>query len=145
MKKTMLWSIAFIALTTTTLYAQDKTDSSAHTVQLVTVDKDVKLEVLDWGGSGRSLVFLAGGGDDAHVFDKFAPKFTANYHVYGITRRGYGVSSKPSPTIANYAADRLGDDVLAVIDSLKLNRPILVGHSIAGEELSSVGSRTRKR
>jgi non-heme chloroperoxidase len=31
--------------------------------------------------------------------------------------------------------------VLAVLDSLKLNRPTLVGHSIAGEELSSVGSR----
>jgi pimeloyl-ACP methyl ester carboxylesterase len=31
--------------------------------------------------------------------------------------------------------------VLAVVDSLKLNRPVLVGHSIGGEELSSVGSR----
>jgi pimeloyl-ACP methyl ester carboxylesterase len=31
--------------------------------------------------------------------------------------------------------------VLAVVDSLKLIRPILAGHSIAGEELSSVGSR----
>jgi pimeloyl-ACP methyl ester carboxylesterase len=41
----------------------------------------------------------------------------------------------------NYAADRLGDDVLAVMDSLKLNRPVLIGHSLGGEELSSVGSR----
>jgi pimeloyl-ACP methyl ester carboxylesterase len=40
-----------------------------------------------------------------------------------------------------YSADRLGDDVLAVIASLKLEKPVLVGHSIAGEELSSVGSR----
>jgi pimeloyl-ACP methyl ester carboxylesterase len=31
--------------------------------------------------------------------------------------------------------------VLAVIGSLNLNKPVLVGHSIAGEELSSVGSR----
>jgi pimeloyl-ACP methyl ester carboxylesterase len=35
----------------------------------------------------------------------------------------------------------LGDDVLAVLDALELNRPVLVGHSIAGEELSSIGSR----
>jgi pimeloyl-ACP methyl ester carboxylesterase len=35
--------------------------------------------------------------------------------------------------------------VLAVVDSLKLNRPVLVGHSIAGEELSSVGSRHPER
>ena len=28
-------------------------DPSPHTIQFVTADKDVKLEVLDWGGSGR--------------------------------------------------------------------------------------------
>jgi pimeloyl-ACP methyl ester carboxylesterase len=40
-----------------------------------------------------------------------------------------------------YSANRLGDDVLAVIEALKLDRPLLAGHSIAGEELSSVASR----
>ena len=69
-----------------------------HTVQFVTVDKDVKLEVLDWGGSGRPVVLLAGLGNNAHVFDKFAPKLTGTYHVYGITRRGFGASSAPAPT-----------------------------------------------
>lgn len=110
-------------------------------MQFVTVDQDVRLEVLDWGGTGRPLVFLAGLGNDAHVFDKFAPKFTASYHVYGITRRGFGNSSKPAPTVSNYKADRLGDDVIAVMNALQLDRPILAGHSIAGEELSSIGSR----
>jgi pimeloyl-ACP methyl ester carboxylesterase len=105
------------------------------------VDKDVKLEVVDWGGAGRPLMFLAGMGNTAHVFDNFAPKFTPKYHVYGITRRGFGASSKPDPTDANYSAVRLGDDVLAVMDALKVDRPVLAGHSIAGEELSSVGSR----
>jgi hypothetical protein len=37
-------------------------DPSPHTVQFVTVERDVRLEVLDWGGSGRSVVLLAGGG-----------------------------------------------------------------------------------
>ena len=115
-----------------------KRDSSPHSVQFITVDTNVKLEVLDWGGSGRPLVFLAGLGNTAHVFDNFAPQFTAKYHVYGITRRGFGDSSTPD---SGYSADRLGDDVLAVMDALKINRPVLVGHSIAGEELSSVGSR----
>ena len=113
-------------------------DPSPHTAQFMSVDTDVKLEVLDWGGSGQPLVFLAGLGNTAHIFDKFAPKFTDRYHVYGITRRGFGASSVPS---SGYSADRLGDDVLAVLESLKLNRPILAGHSIAGEELSSIGSR----
>ena len=102
-----------------------------------TVEKDVRLEVLDWGGSGRPIVLLAGGGNTAHVFDDFAPKLTAHHHVYGITRRGFGASVYSS---TDRPADRLGDDVVAVIDALHLNRPILVGHSIAGVELSSVAN-----
>lgn len=120
-------------------------DSAPHSVQFVTVDDNVKLEVLDWGGSGRPLVLLAGLGDTAHVFDKFAPKLTATYHVYGITRRGFGASSAPVPGNSNYSAGRLGDDVAAVLDALKLNHPVLVGHSIAGEELSAVATRHPER
>jgi non-heme chloroperoxidase len=117
-------------------------DPSPHTVQFITVDKDVKLEVLDWGGNGRPLVLLAGLGDTAHVFDNFAPKLTSEFHVYGITRRGFGASSSPD---SGYLADRLGDDVIAVLDALKLSRPVLVGHSIGGEELSSIASRHPER
>src|ERR1700704_6380087 len=113
-------------------------DPSPHRVQFVSVDDDVRLEVLDWGGAGRPVVLLSGLGNTAHIFDEFAPKLAVNYHVYGITRRGYGASSVPP---AGYTADRLGNDVLAVLDSLKLSKPVLVGHSIAGEELSSVGTR----
>ena len=110
-------------------------------VQFVTVEPDVRLEVLDWGGSGRPLIFLAGNGDTAHSFDGFAQKFTSRNHVYGITRRGFGASSKPTPANGNYSADHLGDDVLAVMQALRIEHPVLVGHSVAGEELSSIGSR----
>jgi len=130
-----------IALFVLPLEASAQADSSPHRVQFVTVDQGVQLEVLDWGGSGRPLIFLAGAGDTAHRFDGFAPQFTAQHHVYGITRRGFGASSKPAPANGNYSADHLGDDVLAVMKTLHIDRPVLIGHSIAGEELSSVGSR----
>jgi non-heme chloroperoxidase len=110
-------------------------------VQFVAVEPGVRLEVLDWGGSGRPLIFLAGAGNTAHSFDGFAPKFTTRNHVYGITRRGFGASSKPIPANGNYSADHLGDDILAVMRALGIERPVLVGHSVAGEELSSIGSR----
>ena len=87
-------------------------------------------------------MLLAGAGNTAHVFDDFAPKLTSRYHVYGITRRGFGASAYSG---SEYDADRLGDDVLAVIDSLRLRKPVLVGHSLAGEELSSVASRYPNR
>jgi non-heme chloroperoxidase len=114
------------------------TDPSPHTSTMVPVDENVSLEVLDWGGTGRPIVLLAGMGNTAHVWDYFAPKLTSKNHVYAITRRGYGVSGAPQ---SGYSADRLGDDVLAVMKTLKIERPILVGHSLGGEELSSIGSR----
>ena len=112
-------------------------DPSPHTVQFVHVDKDVRLEVLNWGGSGRPVILLAGGGDTAHVFDEFAPKLTPDYRVYGITRRGFGASSYAP---LKDPAKGLAQDIVAVIQALKLHKPVLVGHSIAGAELSSVAT-----
>src|SRR6266478_9420649 len=84
-------------------------DLSNHQVRLVTVEDGVQLEVLDWGGSGRLVVLLAGSGNTAHVFDEFAPKLASSYHVYGITRRGYGISTHPD---SGYSEQRLAEDVL---------------------------------
>ena len=117
-------------------------DPSPHVIKFIPVAQDVRLEVLDWGGAGRPLVLLAGGGDTAHVFDDFALTLTGDFHVYGITRRGFGESSFAPVTSG---AATFGDDVLAVLDALKLERPILAGHSIAGQELSSIGTRYPNR
>jgi len=148
MKYAPHWLVGLAAASGSLLWAQVTQfhgpilhDTSPHTIQFITVENDVKLEVLDWGGSGRPVVLLTGYGNDAHIYDQFAPKLTGAYHVYGITRRGFGGSSVPAATGNAYDTDRLGDDVLAVMAALKLNKPVLVGHSIAGEELSSVGSR----
>jgi non-heme chloroperoxidase len=133
------WNVAFCLLAA--VFAHAQVDTTAHRVRLISVDKDVQLEILDWGGSGRSLILLPGLGDTAHVFDSFALKLTPSYHVYGITPRGFGASSVPKPLPENYRADRLGDDVAAVIDALQLDRPVVAGHSLAGEVLSAVATR----
>ena len=117
-------------------------DASSHSIRQVAIDTSVSLETLDWGGTGRTVVLLAGAGNTAHVFDQFAMKLVGRYHVVGITRRGFGRSSVPT---SGYSADRLADDVLAVLDSLRLVKPVLIGHSLAGEELSSIGSRRPER
>jgi non-heme chloroperoxidase len=134
------YSMLFVAVIATSAYAQAPRpwrDPSPHAVRFVTVEQGVRLEVLDWGGSGNPVVLLAGGGNTAHVFDEFAPKLTSDHHVYGITRRGFGASGFST---TDDPLDRLRDDVLAVIDALKLKRPVLVGHSIAGAELSAVAT-----
>ncbi len=91
-----------------------------------------KLEILDWGGEGSAMLFLAGMGNTAHVFQEFAPRFTDKFHVLGLTRRGFGRSDQPKL----YDIDVLTGDILAVLDSLKIEKVILVGHSVAGEEIT---------
>jgi len=111
-------------------------DPSPHRITTVTVDNGVKLEVLDWGGNGRAVVLLAGY-QTAHEYDDIAPKLTAFCHVYGITRRGFGASSRPH---SGYAAQRSAEDVLQVLDALKLDHPVLAGHSFGGEDLFTIGA-----
>jgi non-heme chloroperoxidase len=118
--------------------AEDWQDPSPHQIRFVTVQPGVKIETLDWGGTGRPLIFIAGGGDTAHAFDDFALLLTPHFHVYGVTRRGYGDSSRPG---SGYDADRLGDDVVAVIRKLNIQKPILMGHSFGGQEVSDVATR----
>jgi pimeloyl-ACP methyl ester carboxylesterase len=65
-----------------------------------------------------------------------------SYHVIGISRRGFGASSSPT---SGYSADRLGADVIGVLDAERLQRPLLVGNGFAGEELSWVGTHAPQR
>ena len=111
-------------------------DPSPHRITFVTVDNGVKLEVLDWGGSGRAVVLLAGY-QTAHEYDDIAPRLTVFCHVYGITRRGFGASSRPA---SGYSAQRSAEDVRQVLDALKLNHPVLAGHSFGGLDLLTIGA-----
>ena len=112
--------------------ASTSRDPSPHQVRWVTVDSSVKLEVLDWGGSGPPLVLLACY-LSTHVYDDFAPKLADRFHVYGITRRGIGASDKPP---AGYSVQQSANDLFEVFTSLKLQQALLVGHSCAGQVLT---------
>src|SRR5437016_2534787 len=130
--------VSLLVLSAAVAAAQEKGSAQPPRIQFIRVEPDVSLEVVDWGGNGRPVVLLAGGGDTVHVYDEMAPKLTSNCRVLGITRRGFGASSKPK---SGCTARRLADDVLRVLDALGLERPVLIGHSVAGEELSSIGAR----
>ena len=116
-------------------------DPTPHAVSFVTTSDGVKLEIVDWGGQGKPLLFISGLSSTAHIFDKFAPLLAQHYRVYGVTRRGWGASDKPDPARFSYHSNRLGDDVLEVITKLKIERPVLAGFSMGGAEMSSIASR----
>jgi pimeloyl-ACP methyl ester carboxylesterase len=110
-------------------------DASPHQVRMVTVDSSVHLEVLDWGGSGRPLLFV-GCYLSAHVYDDIAPKLADRFHVYAVTRRGIGASDRPS---VGYDPQRRADDIVQVIDGLGMRKPLLVGNACGGHILHTLG------
>lgn len=112
-------------------------DPSPHQVRFVTVDSSVRLEVLDWGGTGRPVLFV-GCYLTGHVYDDIAPKLTDEFRVYAVTRRGVGASDRPA---TGYDPQRRADDILEVITALGMQRPILIGNSCGGDILHTLGAR----
>lgn len=117
-------------------------DDSPHTQSFIAVDSGVQLEVLDWGGSGTPVLLLPGLGATAHTFDRLAPLLSQDHRVFALTRRGMGSSSHPD---FGYDTATLSRDVVRVLDALQIDKAVLVGSSIAGEELSYLGAEHPER
>lgn len=107
-------------------------DTSPYKSDFVNIN-DIKLHYLDWGGSGDVLLFLAGMGCNAHIFDDFAPRFTDKFHIMALTRRGHGESDHPE---TGYDVDTLTEDIRQFMEMLGIEKVILAGHSMANVELS---------
>ena len=118
----------------------------------VSTAPDVSLQVRDWqkpGATGPVIVLLAGLGGNARYFDSLAPALSVDFsRVVAISRRGYGLSDKPLPVNSatqHYEVDTLAADLKAVLDDLGLQRVVLAGHSIAGNELTRFAGRFPQR
>jgi len=111
-------------------------DKSPHKSDFVNVN-GIKLHYLDWGGNGDVLLFLAGMGCNAHIFDDLAPRFNDIFHTMALTRRGHGESDHPE---TGYDVDTLTEDLHQFLDALKIEKVILAGHSMANVELSHLSA-----
>jgi non-heme chloroperoxidase len=93
----------------------------------------IKVHYLDWSGKGQAMLFLSGAGHSAYIFSDIAPKFTKSFRVLALSRRGHGKSDKPK---TGYDTGTLVEDIRLFLDAMKIKRVVLVGHSLAGDELT---------
>ncbi len=106
-------------------------DPAAHKTGYASVN-GVRLNYLDWGGSGPALIFLHGAGQNPHYFDDLAPVFADRFRVVAYARRGHGRSEAKEPC----DTETLTDDLRGLMDELGIARAHLVGHSMGGNEIT---------
>lgn len=93
----------------------------------------VRLHYLDFGGTGLPMVLLSGAGNTAWIYGDLGTQLARDHRVFALTRRGHGESDQPE---SGYDVPTLAADLRAFLDEMKLERVVLVGHSLAGVELT---------
>ena len=88
------------------------------------------LHLLEWSTDGVPLLLLHGFGNEAHIWDEFAPAVAPYYRTLALDQRGHGDSGWDPE--GRYAIDFYVDDVEAVTAELGIERLVLVGHSLGG-------------
>jgi pimeloyl-ACP methyl ester carboxylesterase len=96
----------------------------------------VRLQYLDWGGTGPALILVHGLGDDPHAFDDLAPAFSGRFHVIAYARRGSGSSDARAP----YDNVTLTEDLRGLMDALGIQQAALAGHSAGGNEITRMAA-----
>jgi pimeloyl-ACP methyl ester carboxylesterase len=103
----------------------------------------VGINVLEWSETGVPLVLLHGFGNEAHIWDDFAPVVAPHYQTVALDHRGHGDSEWDAEE--RYGLDALVADVENVTAELGFERLVVVGHSLGGRVATIFASRHPER
>jgi pimeloyl-ACP methyl ester carboxylesterase len=121
MKKQILLSIFLIAL-----FAMISSRCTQKTINGLANVNGVSL-YYEITGNGTPIVFLHGFTCDHRNWDPQVKYFSKKYKVITYDARGHGQSSMPDTIPYSYA-----DDLAALMDYLKIEKAVVVGHSMGG-------------
>ena len=91
----------------------------------------LKINIVEWGDvHARPIIMLHGLRAYARTWDRVASVLAKNYYVIALDQRGRGLSDwAPS---SDYFTEYYVEDLKNVVDSLHLEKFILLGHSMGG-------------
>ncbi|MFA4989844.1 MAG: alpha/beta hydrolase [Candidatus Omnitrophota bacterium] len=89
----------------------------------------VRIAYSVYGKGEPALVFVHGWCGSRAVWYKQIPYFAKKYKVVALDLAGHGVSGRQRKA---YTQEAFGEDVAAVVNALKADKVILIGHSMAG-------------
>lgn len=116
--------LVFLALSACLIYWQ------AVAKDRITVSKDgVKIAYSVYGKGEPALVFVHGWCGSRSVWYKQIPYFAKKYRVVALDLAGHGKSGRQRKA---YTQEAFGEDLVAVVNAEKLDKVILIGHSMSG-------------
>jgi pimeloyl-ACP methyl ester carboxylesterase len=93
--------------------------------------RHLRLHYLEWGApDAPPIVLLHGGHQSAHSWDLVSLHLAQRYRVLALDQRGHGDSEWVRDVA--YSNDDMALDAAAFIETLGLDRVILIGHSMGG-------------
>jgi len=87
----------------------------------------INIQVAIWEGAGKEILCIHGLTANCRFWDCLANALSPRHKLIAMDLRGRGLSDKPS---TGYSIDSHCKDVLALMDDLGLERPVLMGHSL---------------
>src|SRR5688572_26913642 len=97
-----------------------------------TAPDGVRIRIHHLGGTGPPLLCVHATGFHGRVWEPFIPALRERFGVVSLDQRGHGDSDKPE---TGYEWPKFGEDILAVVDELGLERPCGIGHSAGAAAL----------
>ena len=90
----------------------------------------LKTHLVRKGDSGRPVVLVHGFGSSTYTWRKTLDALAPRYQVFAFDLKGFGLTAKPKD--GRYHMEAYTDHLLGLLDTLKLDKPVLVGHSLGG-------------
>jgi len=95
-------------------------------------NKSAKVRFQEYGNASRErppILFIHGYGAMLEHWNENIPHFEPNYKIYAMDLMGLGGSEKPN---AHYSLSLWAAQIEAFLDRMKLEKVILIGHSMGG-------------
>jgi len=91
--------------------------------------KSIDMFYYDTKSDGPIILCLHGRWGRAETWSDFIQHYGKQYRIIAPDQRGHGLSSKP---ISKYTAEEMSEDIIELLNFLKIDSVILVGHSMGG-------------
>ena len=91
--------------------------------------KSIDVFYFDTRTDGPVIVCLHGRWGRAETWYDFIQHYGNQYRIIALDQRGHGLSSKP---VSKYIPEEMAEDVFELLDLLKIDSAIIIGHSMGG-------------